>query len=110
MMDSHDLKAALRWLQDDMILTLTASEGNEEAAEEKEKRLGRFTSFLLEGLQGKADKSQDGVVTLNEIVGFVTKAMSDSSLKDGFVQSPTAGPSDLMRVVKIPLARTLQDD
>ena len=36
------------YLQDDRILTLTASEGHEEAAEDRDARLGRFTARLIE--------------------------------------------------------------
>jgi WD40 repeat protein len=105
-MEPHDLKAALRWLQDDMVLTLTASEGNEEAAEQREARLGRFTARLIDALRGQADSSGDGIVTLDETFRYVTDAMEADSLRDGFIQRPTAGPADLLKAVSIPLATT----
>ena len=40
-----------------------ASEGEEEAAEQKDRQLGRFTSHLLDALRGQADLDKDGVVT-----------------------------------------------
>ncbi len=53
MMRSDDLKSALRFLQDDVVLTLTASEGGEEAAEQRESQLGRFTSELVAALSAR---------------------------------------------------------
>lgn len=104
-MQPGDLKSALRWLQEDRILTLTASEGHEEAAENRELRLGRFTARLLEALAGGGDQAgdRDGVVTLNEAFLFVRQALAADALRDGFVQRPTAGPVDLWHTVDIPL-------
>jgi uncharacterized caspase-like protein len=34
---------------------------------------GIFTYFLLEGLRGKADADQDGVVTVDEAYAYVSK-------------------------------------
>lgn len=104
-MQPGDLKAALRGLQEDRILTLTASEGHEEAAENRELRLGRFTARLLEALDGAGDQAgnRDGMVTLNEAFQFVRQALAADALRDGFVQRPTAGPADLWQFVDVPL-------
>lgn len=108
-MQPDDLKSALRWLQEDRILTLTASEGHEEAAEQKEVGLGRFTARLIEAIEGEADKAgnRDGIVSLNEAYEFIRISLEEDSRLDGFVQRPTAGPMDLMQAIDIPLTATL---
>lgn len=112
-MHTGDLKSMLRQLQDDRILTLTASEGHEEAAEDRDARLGRFTARLIEALAGTADgvseiatRQPDGIVTLDEVIAYVRQTLAADSLKDGFIQRPTAGPSDLLRTIHLPLTAT----
>ena len=108
-MQTGDLKSALRWLQEDRILTLTASEGHEEAAEQKNAGLGRFTARLIEAIDGEADLAgnRDGVVSLNETYEFIRKSLEEDSRRDGFIQRPTAGPMDLMQSIHIPLTATI---
>lgn len=108
-MHTDDLKEALRYLQEDRILTVTASEGHQEAAEDRKQRLGRFTSRLIEGLAGQADASlpgsptPDGTVTLEELITYVREKMAADSADDGFIQRPTAGPIDLLHSTPLPL-------
>jgi hypothetical protein len=52
---------------------LTASAANEVSEEKDELKHGVFTYFLLDGLLGKADADKDGVVTVDEIYGYVSK-------------------------------------
>jgi hypothetical protein len=106
----RDLKAALRALQDDVVLTLTASEGSQEAFEEKEKRLGRFTARLIEALEGSADLpalggNDDGIVTLQETIDYVKRTVAEDASNQDDAQYPTAGPVDLLEYVRVPLAR-----
>ena len=80
----QDLKAALRSLQHDLVFTMTASEGGQEAVEERERKLGRFTARLLEALEGVADDAafggdQDGIVTLNEAIRYVSETVTADS-------------------------------
>ncbi|TVQ00891.1 MAG: hypothetical protein EA381_06655 [Planctomycetaceae bacterium] len=116
---TEDLKSALRFLQEDRILTLTASEGHQEAAEDRDARLGRFTSHLIAALEGAADGVEDanwgggrgtadGVVTLDEVVAYVTRALAEDAQQDGFLQRPTAGPSDYIRALRLPLTSPRQ--
>ncbi len=106
MMRSDDLKSALRFLQDDVVLTMTASEGDEEAAEQRETKLGRFTTELVSALNGDADRqgNADGIVTLRETIDFVTRRVSEQSEKEGFPQHPTASPEYLLETLDLPLA------
>lgn len=106
----QDLKAALRALENDVVFTLTASEGNQEAVEQREQRMGRFTGRLVEALRGAADGpatggNEDGVVTLDEAVAYVRRQVVLDSQQDadGIEQFPTAGPIDLLPYVRLPL-------
>jgi uncharacterized caspase-like protein len=106
----RDLKAALRALQDDIVLTLTASEGNQAAFEEKEKGLGRFTARLIEALEGSADQralggDDNGVVTLAEAVAYVKRTVAEDATNPDDIQYPTAGPVDLLEYVRVPLSQ-----
>ncbi|MEM6979944.1 MAG: caspase family protein, partial [Planctomycetota bacterium] len=108
-MRPDDLKSALRYLQEDVVLTWTASEGDQEAAEKREDRLGRFTTHLVDALSGMADANdhggnEDQVVTLKEAIAYVSRKVRDESFSEGIPQSPTAGPSDLIDAVELPLA------
>lgn len=106
LMRSEDLKSALRFLQDDVVLTLTASEGDEEAAEQRASKLGRFTSVLIDALSGKADAADnqsEGIVTLSETIRYVTRRVSEESERDGMPQHPTASPSYLLKTLHLPL-------
>lgn len=104
-MRSDDLKSALRLLQNDQVITLTASEGDEEAAEVVEEGLGRFTSRLIEGLKGAADRNQDGRVTIGETVDFVSITVAQDARRDAMSQHPTASPIDLIERIDLPLTR-----
>lgn len=105
MMRQTDLKAALRLLQDDLVITLTASEGDEEAAEQRETQLGRFTAAMVDGLNGVADQgaNKDGIVSLVEIVEYVKQRISIESESDGMPQHPTASPDYLLKTLQLPL-------
>lgn len=105
----QDLKAALRALQDDVVFTMTASEGSQEAAEEQSRQLGRFTYRLLEALSGAADDARNGgdangLVTLREASGYVRSTVAADSAGDPQQQFPTAGPIDLLEFAEFPLS------
>jgi len=104
-----DLKVMLRDLEEDVILTITASEGDEEAFESRDKRLGRFTARLVEGLSGTADRREyagnaDGQVTLAEVAQYVQATVPADAAAVGQSQHPTIFPRDLFPLVDIPLS------
>lgn len=104
LMRRDDLKSALRFLQEDLVLTLTASEGDQEAAEQRETRLGRFTAALVDALSGKAAEiKDDGQVSLDEVIQYVTKRVTAESEAEGVPQHPTASPHYLLRTLQLPL-------
>ena len=103
----RQLKTALRALQDDVMFTLTATEGGQEAMEDRQKGYGRFTFRLVEALRGKADLEiagdRNGVVTLSEAFQYVRKNVVKDSLGSEVEQHPTLGPAELLEFVRIPL-------
>jgi len=106
-----DLKVMLRDMEEDVILTITASEGDEEAFEERDKRLGRFTARLVEGLSGSADQrayagNGDGQVSLNEVAQYVQATVPADAAAVGQSQHPTIFPRDLFPLVDVPLAHS----
>jgi hypothetical protein len=53
-------------------VVITASGANEVSAEDDRYRHGVFTYFLLEGLRGRADLDQDGLITVDEAYRYVS--------------------------------------
>jgi WD40 repeat protein len=105
-LQQRELKAALRLLQDDLVFTLTASDGSQEAVEARQRRLGRFTARLIEAVQGAADREAgngDGIVTLDEVAEYVQRMVAADSAADPQSQHPTAGPATLLPLTRLPL-------
>lgn len=108
-MRQRELKYALRALQDDLFLTLTATEGAQEAVEARARKLGRFTFHLLAGLRGAADSTHgdgDQTVTFRELADYVRAAVPADAESESTVQHPTAGPSELIDLIHLPLTQT----
>jgi WD40 repeat protein len=99
---SSDLKTAVRELQADVIFSVTASTGDQAAAEGTAWRHGAFTRCLLEALSGAADQSRTGIVRLDDVVPYVKEAVK--KLTDGR-QTPTASPEEILRFTTIPLTQ-----
>jgi WD40 repeat protein len=97
-MRHREMKLAVRALQQDLLITLAASDGTEEAVE------GRFSTRLLEGLNGAADQSGDGIVRLDELIEYVKQTVAEDSARDTIKQTPSAGPIDLVPYVSPPLS------
>ncbi|MGO9115633.1 MAG: caspase family protein [Thermoguttaceae bacterium] len=100
---TRDLKRAVRELQADVVFTVTASTGEQLAAESADWRHGVFTRCLLEALEGKASPSATGVVTLDEVVSYVKQSVP--SVTQGR-QTPTAAPDDVLPFTAIPLTQS----
>ena len=96
----RQLKAAIRALQDDMAITVTASEGSQEAVQ------SRFARRLKQGLDGAADQragDANGIVTLTELANYVRRMVTLDSAEDESIQVPIAGPKELLELVEVPL-------
>ena len=58
-------------------IVLSASKASEVSEEREELGHGVFTYYLLEGLRGKADADKDGIVTVDEVYGYVSKKVPE---------------------------------
>lgn len=67
-------------------ITLASCTAQEQSSELLAARNGYFTSVLLEGLSGKADKNGDGTITLTEVTGYLRTKLTPLT---GGLQTPT---------------------
>lgn len=58
---------------------ITASGANEVSMESDDFKHGIFTYFLLEGLKGKADVDDDGLITVDELYRYVSDHVARAS-------------------------------
>jgi uncharacterized caspase-like protein len=61
---------------------ITASGANEVSMESDEFKHGIFTYFLLEGLKGKADVDDDGLITVDELYRYVSDHVARASSQE----------------------------
>ena len=102
----RELKSAIRALQDDVFLILTASEGGQLAAEDGQRGMGRFTYRLLEAANGAADQrtgDRNGIVSLDELVRYVQRTVKQDSAGTPTIQYPMAGPMELIQLTELPI-------
>lgn len=104
-LQDQGLKTGLRALQEDVVLAVAASAGHEKAAEIKTLGHGVFTKCLLEALSGRADDSGDGMVTLDEVIAYVTRSVPEATAGR---QNPSAGPGEILPFVTLPLTKVTQ--
>jgi uncharacterized caspase-like protein len=67
---------------------ITASGPNEVALELPNLGHGVFTYYVLEGLKGKADRNNDGLVTVSELYEFVEDQVDSTARRAGGRQRP----------------------
>lgn len=58
-------------------IVLSASKASEVSEEREDLGHGVFTYFLLEGLRGNADTDRDGIITVDEAYGYVSKKVPE---------------------------------
>ena len=66
-------KKSAEILKDQNIMLFLSSRTNERSFERSDMKNGFFTSFLIKGLQGKADSNKDKVITARELFNYVSK-------------------------------------
>lgn len=67
----------------------TSSSGDQTSLGYDQSQSGLFTYFLAVGLQGDADADEDGTITMNELVSFVSSNVSAEAVKiRGGAQTP----------------------
>lgn len=59
----------------------------------REKRHGLFTYYFLKGLQGEADRNQDGMVEVQELDAFVRSGVQTIARRLNVEQTPQLLPS-----------------
>ena len=70
---------------------IAASTAQQKALESPEKNSGVFTHYLIEGLNGEADREQKGFVTVDDIKTYVLYSLRRWSIEnDQVIQEPTA--------------------
>ena len=69
-------------------IIITASKPDELSHETDELKHGIFTYYLAEGLKGKADFNEDGVVTVDELYSYVYKQVEEKARQLGGTQHP----------------------
>lgn len=83
---SEDVGEAFRDL--DRVVTIASSSASQPSRLDPDHDHSLFTYWLIEGLKGSADSSRDGVVTIDELFGFVHQAVSRRSESLGGRQTP----------------------
>jgi uncharacterized caspase-like protein len=79
------------------MVVFTAAGGNQISSAYREKRHGLFTYYYLKGLQGEADKNQDGVVDVEELDAYLKTNVQTVARRLNVEQSPQLLPGlDLM--------------
>jgi len=69
-------------------IIITASKPDELSLETDELKHGIFTYYLAEGLKGKADLNEDGVVTVDELYSYVYEQVTKKARQLGGGQHP----------------------
>ena len=60
-------------------IVLSASKASEVSEEREDLGHGVFTYYLLEGLRGNADTDRDGVITVDEAYGYVSRKVPEAT-------------------------------
>ncbi len=102
-LERERLKQAVRALQSDFVLTLTATEGNQLAAEYVGDQASVFTNAIVSVLQSRNDENQDGVLDWPEVTRQVSTSVIDRSKSTKVPQFPTAGPRELLEYLNLPI-------
>lgn len=92
-----DASEAIRELTSDEngVVVMAASTEGEESVEHDDWGHGAFTLALIEGLSGKADFIQDGVIQLRELDTYVAERVKE--LSEGVQHPTTVKPSSISR-------------
>lgn len=109
-LESDRLRSAVRTLQADLVLTLTASEGDQTAAEDPAKSNSVFTEVAVQLLTQPVDTNKDKVFSLDEFVrqiqDGVYKRATELQKSPALSQKPKFIPSELLPYVRIPITQT----
>ena len=104
-LEADRLKSAVRALQADLVLTLTASEGDQAAAEVVGHPHSLFTEVLGTALAAPKDDNGDRLYSWPELVKQVREGVLEQSTALNMAQSPTVVPAELLPYIQLPLAK-----
>jgi TPR repeat protein len=83
------------------VTILTSAAGDQIAISALELRHGLFSYFLMKGMEGAADTSRDGTISMQELHQYVATNVSREATRRGKQQSPTLqGSGELILVGK----------
>jgi uncharacterized caspase-like protein len=88
-------------------IIITASKPDELSLETDELKHGIFTYYLTEGLKGKADRNEDGFVTVDELYSYVYEQVTRKARQLGGKQHPLKKGTI---IGEIPLTRCETED
>ena len=74
---------------------IAASTSQQRALEWREKQLGLFTYYLMDGLSGSADHDDKQFVTVGDLKDYVVDGLRRWRVKHGVIQDPTARVSGI---------------
>jgi len=79
---------------------IAASTAQQKARESPDRKSGVFTSYLLEGLSGKADRDKKEFVTVDDLKTYVLDSLRRWSVENGgIIQEPTAQTEGLGDII-----------
>lgn len=70
------------------VVVFASSRGNEQSFEQAEWGHGAFTKAVLDGLRGKADPYNRGIVTVTALLDYVTLTVSASTSSNDWTVLP----------------------
>jgi len=79
---------AEKFEQSEVAATFYATKAGNFSYEDNKSDYGAFTKYLLKGLEGEADISQDGIVTFSELKGFVEEEVTNWAIDNNKIQKP----------------------
>lgn len=91
---------------------LTSAEANERSLEDQKWGGGHgvFTHYLLEGMRGKADTNNDGMVSVGELFDYVRDNVIEAVQKEGRAQHPVIGTNAYDRNLPISIIGNISAD
>jgi uncharacterized caspase-like protein len=61
---------------------ISSCSANEVSKEDDSLQHGIFSYYMLEGLKGRADQDKDGIITISELFGYISRKVPEASAQD----------------------------
>jgi len=69
-------------------IAITSSDGKQQSLEDNKLKHGIFSYRLIEALKGKADENTDGIVTADEVAGYIKRTVPNDARERSWKQDP----------------------